>query len=268
MEIAKIGQAPWQFWGYIQEGYYKSEEDVNNSARPVDNTGAPYPANADESKGIWVGDVKYKDINGDGIIDTKDQTTIGNPWPKCSGGFTNTFTYKDFDLNVVLTYSYGNQILNYQQWLAAQPHNFWISQNVLQAVTNYAQIGTDANGNAYLLNPNAFIPRLGMNGDVNGNWNRMTNKWVEDGSYLRLKNVSLTYTVPKNLIDRQKFIKGVKLTISAQNLLTWTKYSGYDPEVGAFVGSGVYGVGNQTIGIDYNHYPLTPMYSFSVNVNL
>jgi len=268
MQIAKVGQAPWQFWGYIQDGYYTSEDDINNSAVPVDNTGTRYPINVDESKGIYIGDVKYKDINGDGIIDTKDQTVIGNPWPKFTGGFTNTFTYKDFDLNVLLTYSYGNDILNYQQWLAAQPHNFWVSQNVLQAVTNYAQVGTDANGNAYLTNPNAFIPRLGMNGDVNGNWNRITNRWVEDGSYLRLKNVSLTYTIPKRIIAKQNFLKNVRLSISAQNLLTWTKYKGYDPEVGAFVGSGVYGVGNQTIGVDYNHYPLTPMYSFSINVNL
>jgi len=267
MEVSQVGHAPWQFWGYIQNGYYKSVDDINNSAVPVDNSGNRYPANSDPSQGVWVGDVKFKDINGDGIIDTKDQTIIGNPYPKCSGGFTNAFTYKDFVLNVLLTYSYGNDILNYQEFLASQPQNFWISQNVLQAVTNYAQVGTDANGNAYLINPNASIPRLGFGNDVNGNWGRMTNRWVEDGSYLRLKNLSLTYTLPKQIIARQHFIKNVRLSLSAQNLWTWSKYKGYDPEVGAYVGPGTYGA-NQVLGVDYNHYPLTRMYSFSVNVNL
>jgi len=267
MEVAQVGQAPWQFYGYVFEGYFKSVDEINNSAVPVDNTGKRYPADSDPSKGIWVGDVKFKDINGDGIIDTKDQTTIGNPWPKFSGGFTNTFTYRDFDLNVLLTYSYGNDILNWQQNLSARPYNFWTSQNMLAAVTDAAQVGTDANGNPYLVNPNAFIPRTGFGNDVNGNWNYLTNRWVEDGSYLRLKNVSLTYSFPKSLIMKQRFIKGIKLTVGAQNLLTWTKYKGFDPEVGAYVGPGT-GSTNQVIGVDYNHYPLTRMYTFSVNVNL
>jgi hypothetical protein len=128
-----------------------------------------------------------------------------------------------------------------------------------------------------LLNPNAFIPRIsGVEpNDVNGNYNRITNRWVEDGSYLRLKNISLTYSVPKNIIAKQKFIKDVKITLSAQNLWTLTKYTGYDPEVGAFVGAGVGSadgsstdLSRQVIGVDYNHYPLTRMYTFSVNVNL
>ena len=264
MELAQVGKAPWVMYGYVFDGYYKSVDDINKSARPVDNTGTPWPASTDETKGILVGDVKFKDINGDGHIDTQDQTVIGNPWPKFYGGFTNTFSYKGFDLNVLLTFTYGNDIYNYQKMVSSNPHSYWVGQNVLQAVTDYAQVGADGN----LLNPNAYGPRLSGGSDVNGDWNHLTNRWIEDGSFIRVKNVSLTYTVPKALVNKQKAIKDVKLTLSAQNLFTFTKYTGYDPEVGAFVGTQSYGVMQQVIGVDYGKYPLTPIYTFSVNVNL
>jgi len=277
-EIAQVGQAPWLFYGYIEEGYFKSVDEINGSAVPADNNGDRYPADPEGSKGVWVGDVKYKDINGrdangnltgkpDGIINSDDQTVIGNPWPKSSGGLTNTFSYKDFDLSVLFIYSYGNQILNWQKNQVSRPQNYWTSKNVIRDVVNYAQVGTDADGNPYLVNPGAYIPRLGYDTDVNGNWTRVTTRWVEDGSYLRLKNVSLTYTIPKSIIDKQRIIRGVRLSVSAQNLWTLTKYTGYDPEVGSYVGRGT-GATNQVIGVDYNHYPLTRMYTFSVNVNL
>jgi TonB-linked SusC/RagA family outer membrane protein len=275
MQVCQIGKAPWLFYGYIQEGYFTSVADVENSARPVDNTGTPYPADVDASKGIWVGDIKYKDISGpdgkpDGKITTQDQTVIGNPWPKFFGGFTNTFSYKGLDLNILLTYSSGNSILNYQAFMATGPNNFWVGRNYLAGVTDYAQIGTDGDGNPYLVNPNAFVPRITTTGDkdVNGNYNRITTRWIEDGSYIRVKNISLSYSLPKTLLYKTKFITGLRLTFSAQNVLTFTKYTGFDPEVGTYVGSSVYGSGNQLIGVDYNHYPLSPIYTFSVNVNL
>jgi hypothetical protein len=275
MQVSQIGKAPWLFYGYIQEGYFTSENDVNNSPVPKDNTGGRLPTTSDASQGVWVGDIKYKDISGpkgipDGYIDTYDQTVIGNPNPKFFGGFSNTFSYKGFDLNILLQFTYGNDILNYQAWLASDPHNFYVGQNLLTDVADYAKLGTDANGQTYLLNPNASIPRLsGLEpNDKNGNWNRITNRWIEDGSFLRLKNVSLTYTIPKTIIAKQNVIKDIRLTFSAQNLCTWTKYKGFDPEVGTYTGSGVYGISNQVIGVDYNHYPLTPIYTFSINVNL
>jgi len=271
-QVCQVGKAPWLFYGYIQEGYFKSVDEINNSAVPW-NTAQTGPLPTDASTGVWVGDVKYKDISGpngkpDGHIDTYDLTTIGNPWPKFYGGFSNTFSYMGFDLNILLTFTYGNQIYNYQAWASSNAHNIYLGQNLLQDVINHAKIGTDANGNPYLVNPNASVPRITASAnDYNGNWNRFTNQYVEDGSFLRVKNISLSYNIPKSIINKQDIIKNIQLSVSAQNIITLTKYKGFDPEVGSAVGPNV-SASNQLIGVDYGHYPLTPVYSFGVNVNL
>jgi len=263
-QISQIGQAPWQFVGYIYDGLYQSLDDIAHSAVPVDNSGNRLPVA--QSNGIWVGDVKYKDLNGDGIIDVNDQTTIGNPWPKFFGGFTNEFTYKGFTLNLFLTFTYGNDIYN---WLAMQnskTNNVWSSGNLLVDAFNYAKPITNADGSVYLSNPNTNIPRI-TDTDLNGNWNRFSTRWVEDGSFIRVKSISLTYAIPNSIMNRQHILRDVRLSLSAQNLFTFTKYKGYDPEVGAYVGQNVYD-NSQTIGVDGGHYPLTPIYTFSVIANL
>jgi hypothetical protein len=89
---------------------------------------------------------------------------------------------------------------------------------------------------------------------------------VEDGSYVRLKNVSLNYNLPASLLGKQKFIRGARVGLSAQNVFTWTKYSGYDPEVGSYVGPNAE-VSNAAVGVDYGRYPLTPVYSLNVGVD-
>ena len=101
---------------------------------------------------------------------------------------------------------------------------------------------------------------------MNGTYSRITDKYVEDGSYLRLKNVSLSYNLPQSLIGKQKVIRGIRATVGAQNVATITGYSGFDPEVGAYVGRDA-STSNQAIGLDYGRYPLTPIYTFSLNVN-
>jgi len=263
-QVCQVGKAPWLFYGYVAQGIFQSTQEINSSAVPVDNTGKRLPT--DPTNGVWVGDVKYKDLNGDGVITPTDQTTIGNPWPKFFGGFTNTFSYKGFDLNILLTFTYGNQIYNYQAYVNSNPHNIYVGQNCLQDVTNYARpSSTTAGDDATLLNPNASVPRIN-NTDLNGNWNN-SSKWVEDGSFLRVKNIGLTYTVPKSFVKKQNIIKDLTLTISAQNVWTLTKYSGFDPEVGSAVGTNTSATA-PLIGVDYGHYPLTPIYTFSVNVNL
>ena len=97
---ACIGSEPWLFRGYVADGLFQSVDDIAKSPVPVDNSGNRIQA--DPNTGLWVGDVKYKDINGDGIIDVNDMTNIGNPWPKLTGGFTNTFSYKGFDLSILI----------------------------------------------------------------------------------------------------------------------------------------------------------------------
>jgi hypothetical protein len=266
-QVCQVGKAPWLFYGYVYQGLFQSTQDINNSPVPVDNTGTRLPT--DPTNGVWVGDIKYKDVNGDKVITPADETTIGNPWPKFFGGFTNTFSYKGFDLSILLTFTYGNQIYNYQAFASSDPHNIYVGQNCLQDVANFAvPSATDATGNATLTNPNASIPRIAST-DLNGNWSNNTSKWVEDGSFLRVKNISLTYHIPKSVIDKQHIVKGIMLTASAQNVWTLTKYTGFDPEVGSALSA--YGGYNPTaplICVDYGHYPLTPVYTISVNVNL
>ncbi len=262
-----VGKSPWLFRGYIEEGLFQSIDEITKSAVPVDNNGQRLPIN--QQTGLWVGDVKYKDISGpagvpDGKIDTYDETYIGNPWPKMYGGFTNTFTYKGFDISVLFTGSFGNDIYNHLAKVNTNANNINISRNLLLTAMDYAKPGLNAQGNPVLTNPGTNVPRLSYG--PNGNYTRPTNKWVEDGSYVRLKNVSISYNVSQKLLAKQKIVKGARLTIGAQNLLTFTKYSGYDPEVGAYVGRDA-SAGNQAIGLDFGRYPLTPIYTFNLGVN-
>jgi TonB-linked SusC/RagA family outer membrane protein len=259
-----IGLQPWLFRGYIEEGVFQSVEEIDKSPVPVDNNGARRPTQ--QNGGIWVGDVKFRDINGDGKIDVNDKTYIGNPWPKMFGGFTNSFSYKGFDLSVLFTGTFGNDVYNFIAWENSNPNNINLGRNMMIGAMDYAKIATDPNGKAYLLNPETTVPRIITGADVNGTYSRITNKYIEDGSYIRLKNVSLSYNLPQTLIAKQKIVKGVRATVGAQNILTITDYSGFDPEVGAYVGRDA-STATRAIGLDYGRYPLTPIYTFGLNVN-
>jgi TonB-linked SusC/RagA family outer membrane protein len=258
---SSVGQAPWLFMGYKTAGIFKSVDEINNSAVPVDAKGNRLPTNVDN---VWVGDIKYVDVNNDGVIDVKDRTTIGNPWPKAFGGFTNSFTYKGFELSILLTYSYGNDIYNLTKMTDSNPNQINLSRNLLNSASNYAKLATDADGNVYVTNPDTKLPRISYS--KNGNWERFSDLWVEDGSFIKLKNISLAYSLPNSLVSKQKFISDIRLMFSAQNLYTLTHYTGYDPEVGAYVGNNA-SSGNQAIGVDNGRYPLTAVYTFNITVN-
>ena len=259
-----IGLQPWLFRGYFEEGLFTSVDEINKSAVPVDNSGNRRPTQ--QNGGIWVGDIKYRDINADGKIDVNDKTYIGNPWPKLFGGFTNSFSYKGFDLSVLITGTYGNDIYNFVAWENSNPNNINLGRNMMLHAKDYAKLATDPGGKVYLLNPETDVPRIITGADVNGTYARITDKYVEDGSYLRIKNVSLSYNIPQSLIAKQKIVRSLRATIGAQNLATLTDYSGFDPEVGAYVGRDASN-SNQAIGLDYGRYPLSPIYTFSLNVN-
>ncbi|RNI31267.1 SusC/RagA family TonB-linked outer membrane protein [Rufibacter latericius] len=257
-----IGESPWMFYGYVEEGIFGSLEEIEASALPADNNGVEYPI-AENS--IWVGDVKYKDINGDGIITGEDQTFIGNPWPKLFAGLTNSFSYKGFDLSVLITSSIGNDVYNYLRSENSNPNNINLGRNLFIGAFDYARVAMDANGRPYLENPGTTVARM-SGGNKNNNFSRHTDKYVEDGSFVRLKNVTLNYNLPSTLLAKQKFIKGARVGMSAQNLWTITGYSGYDPEVGSYVGPNA-GADNAAIGVDYGRYPLTPVYSFNIGID-
>lgn len=260
-----IGGQPWMFRGYLTEGLFQTVDDIAKSAVPVDNQGNRRPI--DPQNGIWVGDVKYKDINNDGKIDVNDITNIGNPWPKLTAGFTNTFSYKGFDLSILITGTYGNDVYNYIAAANSNPNNIYLSRNLLIKGMEYARLEDDGSGNPAITNAGTDVPRITSNTVANeNNHNKISQRFVEDGSYLRLKNVSLSYTVPAKYLGYTKVIKAVKATIGAQNVYTLTRYKGYDPEIGAYVGQGS-SAQNQAIGIDFGRYPLTPMYTATVSVN-
>lgn len=245
----------------MYDGLYQSVEEANASPRPVDNNGNKLAVSPNS---IWVGDIKYKDMNGDGIIDVRDQTNIGNPWPKFSFGFTNTFTYKGLDLNILLTGSFGNKIYNYMRFINTNPNNIYLGRNLLKETFGYAKIEGDAT-DAHLTNPGTDIPRI-SGSDVNGNGARFTDKFVEDGSYIRIKSIQLGYSLPKTILSKLSVIQGVRLALGVQNMATFTKYKGFDPEVGAYVGRDVSPT-SQSIGVDYGRYPLTPVYTFNLGVD-
>jgi hypothetical protein len=267
-QTSAVGQAPWQFVGNIQQGLFQNLDDVTNSARPVKSDGTVYPVSQSD---IWVGDAKYKDINGDGKIDASDLTYIGNPYPKWFGGFTNTFSYKGFDLSVLITFSYGNKIYNLNRDEQTRPSNVNQGRNMFVATLDYAKLSTTDPNDAtvHLLNPGSNVPRIQGNSGANNNYDRYTSAYVEDGSYARLKNVTLSYNLPASLLGKQKAIQGVRFGISAQNLFTVTNYKGYDPEVGAYVGPSYNGdtLTSTLVGVDYGRYPLTRVYSFNVAID-
>lgn len=254
-----VGEAPWQFYGYIAEGIFQSEDEISKSAIPTQSDGTRLPVQRDG--GVWVGDVKYKDLNGDGVIDSRDQTFIGNPWPKFTFGFTNSFSYKGFDLSILVTGAQGNDVFNYLRYENTNPNNINLGRNLLQETFNYARVGADGT----LQNPGTTIPRI-VGTDVNGNGNRFTNLFVEDASYIRIKNVQLGYNIPRSLIGMQNVVKAIRVSIGVQNLATFTKYKGYDPEVGAYLGKEVQ-LNSQLIGVDAGRYPLTRLYTASAAVD-
>lgn len=256
------GQAPWLFYGYKADGIFQTVEEVESSARPVDNSGNPLPVGPD---GIYIGDIKYVDINGDGVINELDQTFIGNPWPKFTFGTTQQFGYKNFTLDVLITGSIGNDIYNYNRFVNTNPNNVNLGRNMLLETYGYSRIETDASGAPFISNPDSTVPRINVT-DLNGNGIRISDKFVEDGSYVRVKNIQLGYSFPSSMIGKQNVIQGARLSFGVQNAFTFTKYTGFDPEVGAYVGNNV-SAGNQMIGVDSGRYPLTRMYTFSLGID-
>jgi len=259
-----VNHAPWLFRGYVADGLFQSLDDIAKSPVRVDNNGNRLPADA--TTGVWVGDVKFKDLNGDNKIDFNDETFIGNPWPKLFGGFTNTFTYKGFDLSILLTGTFGQDIYNQIAKVNSKTSTIYTSRNLLIEALNYARVTMKA-GQPVLENPNTTVPRFTNSQVANdNNYNTTSTMFVEDGSFVRIKNISLGYNIPASLIGKQKVIKGLRATVGVQNLYTFTDYSGYDPEIGSYTGANTNN-GNQAIGLDFGRYPLTPIYTFAVNVN-
>ncbi|HWK05850.1 MAG TPA: SusC/RagA family TonB-linked outer membrane protein [Puia sp.] len=259
----QVGQPISMILGYQAQGLFQNYKDVAGHAIQTGTSDNKAPMIIDATRGSWVGDIKYKDVNGDGYVDTKDLGPIGNPWPKYTYNFTSTFTYKEFELNLFFTGVYGNQILNltrYQNETLPQgtgPYNNHFKNDINFAVPS-SILPADAL-TAVLTNPGHNIPNVFV--DANGN-NRISNWNVEDGSYLKLKNVRLSYRVPTKYLSQTHVLRGALATFQVQNAFVITHYTGYDPEVGIYNYGGV-----NLVGVDEGRYPSTRSYTFSLSLD-
>ncbi len=269
VSVSEIGQPLYNFYGYVVEGVYRDYDDIMNSPTPDH-----FPSDGvfNKSNTVWVGDIKYKDVNGDGKIDANDRTVIGSPMPKFTFGWTNTFRYKNIDLSIFLNGSYGNDVMNYLAINLTGMKSVWTNQ--LNSVNDRAQlVPIDPNKvypagqhwydditNVRVKNWQTKTPAARLN-DPNDN-DRISDRYIEDGSYLRIKNITLGYTFKKSLLKRLH-LENLRVYCNIQNLYTFTKYKGYDPEIGASTqdSSGL------VYGLDFGRYPSPTTYSFGLNIS-
>lgn len=241
--IAQVGKPAAMYYGYIFDGLYQVSDFNGTPGSYTLKTGVPNNGNAPGL--IRPGDVKFRDINGDGVVNAYDQTILGSPLPLHTGGFNNNFTYKGFDLNVFLQWSYGGSIYNANRIIfeGERPR-----ANLNQFATVINRWTPE--------NPNTTIPRAGGNAPVGTYSSRV----IEDGSFLRLKTIQLAYSLPSSLTNKF-FVRSLSLNFSAQNIFTWTNYSGMDPEVAVR-----YSV--LTPSFDYAPYPRALTFVFGLKATL
>jgi TonB-linked SusC/RagA family outer membrane protein len=253
-----IGQAVGEFYGYQSLGIFQTQAEIDAlNAKAPDGS---YQGNA--AQPTQPGDRKFKDINGDGQITADDRTSLGSPIPKFYGGFNLDLAYKAFDFNAFFYGSYGNKIFNYQarNLESFQAPGFVGIQNV--SLDYYENHWSPAN-------PSNRYARVNYNDDVSAN-NVASSVYVENGSYLRLRNVTLGYTLPP-AVAKKLTLSRVRIYLAAQNLFTITKYSGLDPEIGQPTGTDPNNnnssANNPTAsGVDVGTYPSSRFYTFGLNV--
>ena len=259
-----VGKPIAQFYGYKVIGRFEDATDFyyRNEAGDVVPTALPEGMEIGEN-GVWIGDYIFKDINGDGVINEQDRDYIGNPLPDFTFGIGNTFRYKNFDLNVQLSGVYGNEIVNYQRRFLENPRE---NTNLLQSALGYAELAPiDPNGpvdyrNVQIVGGDPYMPRIAASSAASTSNFRFSDRFLEDGSYLRIQNISFGYRLPADWIERFG-LYSMKAYTNLQNVYTFTNYSGYDPEVGAI---------NQDAlltGIDNGRYPSPRIYTVGLNVN-
>src|SRR5690606_26579469 len=208
--ISEVGRPAGMFYGYIWDGVY-NYDSFDNPSEGVYTLKNSESDNGTGRTNIQPGDIKYRDLNNDGVIDPHDLTILGRGLPIHAGGFNNDFGYKNFSLNVFLQWSYGNNLYNANRLMYEGNGN--IRTNTNQYATYVDRWSPE--------NPNSTLFRSRGQGVTGYHSNRV----LEDGSYLRLKTVSLGYDIPPRLI-KSLYMNKLNISVAAQNLLTWTNYSG------------------------------------------
>jgi len=271
VSLTEIGDPLYNFYGYKVAGIYKDKADILNSPK---SKAYPADGNFNRSNTVWPGDIKFADLSGpagtpDGVIDEYDRTNIGSPLPVFTFGFNNVVRYKDFELNVFLNGSYGNKVLNYVGRSLSGMESMWNNQ-LRTAIDRAKSEPIDPNkayapgqnwfddiDNVQIKNPGTSVPR-NIAGDPNDN-TRISDRYIEDGSYLRFKNITLAYYLPKSITSKAR-IETLKVFANAQNMWTITKYTGFDPEVGASQAN------DNVSGLDNGRYPSPRIFTFGLNI--
>ncbi|MCW2118823.1 SusC/RagA family TonB-linked outer membrane protein [Flavobacterium sp. 7A] len=227
----EVGQPLASFYGYEMIGIFQNQNEIDKST--VFANTKP-------------GDVKYRDINQDGVLDDKDKTFIGSPFPKFTYGFNIDLNYKQFDLSAFFQGSQGNKIFNASLYYLESDLGTNLNTNMLNRWTG------EGTSNS--------MPRATF--DNNGINSQQSSRFVKDGSYLRLKNIQLGYTVPKSIVEKVA-VDNLRIYVAAQNVLTFTKYDGLDPEVGTDNNFN----NPLDMGIDRGRYPSTRTISLGLDIN-
>ncbi len=246
-----LGGNVGSFYGYRADGIFQTQGEIDalNSAAPE---------GVYQSAQTAPGDRKFRDLNGDGFVTPADREVIGSPVPDFFGGLNFSASYKNFDLGIEIYGTYGNDILNFTRVEQETAGGYGLDNA-------YTNISVDYFNNRWTpTNPSNEYARAVV-ADVNKN-NRASDHFIEDGSYLRLRNLKFGYSLPAPTIEKLG-LSSLKFYLSAQNLITLTSYSGWDPEIGQvsdFNGN----AGVQSRGIDFASYPITPIFTMGVNLNL
>lgn len=225
--ILRVGEPVGSFYGYTYDGVLQSDSEA-------------LPGNFEQT----AGGEKFKDINGDGEITSADRSIIGNPHPDFIWGLNNSFTYKGFDLNIFIQGSHGNDLYSFSLM------ELDLMSGLNNATTNALNRWTPSN-------TNTDVPIAKSRGRVS------SSRWIYDGSYVRLKNISLGYNLPDSFTSQIGF-SSLRLSLSAQNLLTVTDYPGLDPEVN-YRTSGTAN-SNRNLGLDYGSYPNAKSVTLGLNI--
>ncbi|NLR94332.1 SusC/RagA family TonB-linked outer membrane protein [Flammeovirga agarivorans] len=231
--FSAVGASASQFYMYKTNGIFQTQEQIDNYVGPE---GTPIQPNAQP------GDVIYVDVNGDGMIDSQDITDVGSPLPTLEYGLNLGFSYKGWDMSMFFQGVSGNKILNVNRYeMEAANNGFNVSSDLMNAWTP--------------TNTNTDIPR-NVQVDNNNNY-MMSDRFLEDGSYFRLKNIQIGYSLPKSTLAKMK-VEKLRIYVNADNLFTITDYSGYDPEIVP--------TDALTQGVDYGNYPMYQTFTAGVQV--
>jgi TonB-linked SusC/RagA family outer membrane protein len=259
--ILEVGKPVGVMYGYIRDGLYQVNDfDYDPALNKYTLKSGVVSDNIVAQPGF----IKFKDISGpngtpDGLINDLDRTAIGNSNPKYTGGFNNTFSYQGLDLSVFLDFSVGNEIYN-----ANMLNNSRLNQENLNTFAVYADRWTTINASGQRVTDPTELAALNVgktNPAFNGNTTgRLYNDIIEDGSFLRINNISLGYTFPKKWLSSTK-ISSLRIYFTANNVHVFTKYSGYDPEV-SVINSAL------TRGVDFSAYPRSKSFLTGLNISL